>query len=325
LKRTLFLHLGPAKTGTSALQHVLRHHDGSAVLYPRVGLWADGSHHNLVLNFFADYTRPEMVREDAGILLDRIAEEARASDRNIVISSEILAGRRNLADFVQALQSRMGGEPLRVELLVFVREHYERAASLYNQRVKDAIFAEQRDPDVFLAEHAERLCYVNLLRRLRRSEFRLKVLSYHPAETTVARGLAHLGFAPHQIPVAPARNVSLSKIMLVATLMANRLASAPAQRERLIDALRGMPGVFAPPLFIFGAAAIAQAEPRFAADRVFLRRRFGVELPVPDLAGLEATLVIDEREFAGIAAAVQGLGDEGAALLDAVRPYVRAT
>src|SRR5215469_18919344 len=103
LTRTLFLHVGPAKTGTSAVQHFLQRHDNSVVIYPKVGLWADGSHHNLVLNYFGEYARPELVREDPAKLIVRIGDEARGSTRDIVISSEVLAGRKDIAQFVAAL------------------------------------------------------------------------------------------------------------------------------------------------------------------------------------------------------------------------------
>ena len=64
MKRKLYIHAGPPKTGTSALQYVLRDHDGSAVYYPKAGQWDDGSHHNLVLNFYGDDGQSQWVRED---------------------------------------------------------------------------------------------------------------------------------------------------------------------------------------------------------------------------------------------------------------------
>lgn len=179
MARALFLHLGPAKTGTSAIQHILSHHDGSVVLYPHVGLWGDGSHHNLVLNFYGEYQRPEMERENVGCLFARLADEAPASDRDLVISSEMLAGRKKIRDFANAIQTAAGCE-LRIVCVVVVREHRERAASLYNQRVKDAVFLEQRSPDEFLIEHPERICYAALLRRLRTAGIEVIVVNHHP-------------------------------------------------------------------------------------------------------------------------------------------------
>ena len=52
-------------------------------------------------------------------------------------------------------------------------EHFERAASLYNQRVKDAVTGEKRDPDEFLAAHAPGMCYANFLKRFRKTRFDL--------------------------------------------------------------------------------------------------------------------------------------------------------
>jgi hypothetical protein len=151
--RTLFIHVGPAKTGTSAIQDVLRKHDNSAVIYPKVGLWADGSHHNLILNFYEDYARPEVVRENIDGLLDRIGAEAGTSHRNVVISSEILGGRQRPGKFIRALAARLGPD-FEVEIVAGIREHFERAASVYNQRVKDAVTRETCDPDEFLVERA---------------------------------------------------------------------------------------------------------------------------------------------------------------------------
>lgn len=322
MTRKLYLHLGLAKTGTSAVQHILRDHDGSIVCYPKVGLWSDGSHHNLVLNFFGDCKRPEMVREDVEQLFARIGEEARASERNLVISSEILAGRRDIGDFIAALQRRLGD--VRVELLICVREHFERAASAYNQRVKDAIFGERRDPDLFLAGHTRALCYGNLLRRLRRSGFEAAVINYHPAENCVARVLTHLGFAAHQIPPVPVRNMSLSRKALVAMLAVNRIAVSPEQRNQLVTLLRGLSGFFAPSTFIFGPEAAAESERKFALDRKFLRRQFGIRLPAPGFPVSGNIFVIDEREFEEIETVARELGAAGAALRDSLRPYVHA-
>ncbi len=322
--RTLYLHLGPAKTGTSALQHILRHHDNTVVCYPKVGLWSDGSHHNLIFNFFEDYKRPEVVREDAGRLLASIAREARSSNRDLVISSEILAGRKNLNDFVEALQRHLGEEPLRVEILVTVREHFERAASLYNQRVKDGAFAETRDPDVFLAENAGNLCYANLLRRLRRTGFDLTVTSYHPANTFVARALGHLGFAPQHIVDAPARNVSLGTKALVAMLAVNRVARTAEERNRLVSTLRRFLRSRAPAQFIFLPEAAAAAEQKFSLDRQFLREQFAVELPVPQVISGPRAFTIDAREFTEISKAASRFGDRGNSFREAIRPYVRA-
>ena len=322
MTRTLFLHVGPAKTGTSAVQHILQRHDNGIVIYPKVGLWADGSHHNLILNYFGQYTRPEVVREDAAGLLARIGEEARRSNRNIVISSEILAGRQDLSAFCAALEGEIG-ESLRVELVVVVREHFERAASLYNQRVKDAVTAEKRDPDHFLVAHAQGMCYSNFLKRFQNTPFDICVLNYHPAEDCVARVLARFGFPQGQTVNQAPRNVSLSRKALVASLAANRVSVTEKERSRFVAALRRNPGFYAPSGFIFGTEAAFQAERKFRKDRNFLLRRFEVELPLAEFSESSMPFTIDQTEFSQISEVSAKFGSYGQKILDTVRPYVR--
>jgi hypothetical protein len=103
---TLFIHVGPPKTGTSAIQHLLRSHDDSVVIYPKTALWADGSHHNLAFNFYADFRWPEVVRIDTEAVFDQIAAQAHGTGRNIVISSERLLS-TDIGRFITALRSRL--------------------------------------------------------------------------------------------------------------------------------------------------------------------------------------------------------------------------
>jgi hypothetical protein len=321
LARTLYLHLGPAKTGTSAVQHILSRHDGSVVLYPRVGLWPDGSHHNLVLNYFGDFHRPDVAREDRGRLLAQIGEAARASNRDIVISSEILAGRRNLSAFVSALQTAIG-ENCRVVLVVVAREHRERAASLYNQRVKDAVTGETRTPDEFLIDRPERFCYEDLLRRSQKSGFELVVLNYHPAGDFVARCLACFGFPPDLVPPAPRRNVSFGRIALVATLAANRIPEARQVRPAFDARLEHLADRFQPADVLFGRDAVARVRNAFGADRKFLRREFSLRLPRPEKPEQTTPFAISGQEFSDICAAIQELGDNWAPIREQLGAFV---
>lgn len=318
--RTLFLHLGPAKTGTSAVQHVLSRHDDSVVCYPKVGLWHDGSHHNLVLNFFGNYRRPELVREDAGRLLARLGAAARRSRRNIVISSEALAGPRNLDDFAVAVQNAVG-EDLRVVLVVVVREHFERAASLYNQRVKDPVTSERCDPDEFLTGQTWRFCYANFLRRLLGTGYELEVVNYHPADGCVARCLGLFGFPADQIPEASIRNVSLSAKVLIALLAANRLGAKPRERARLEGALARLPDRAASSDIWFGRAAAAQVQPRIDADREYLAQQFGLVLPRVE-SREDRPFVLHKDDVIDLEKAMRRCDEFGAHARDIVARYV---
>jgi hypothetical protein len=319
--RTLFLHVGPTKTGTSAIQDILCRHDGSVVIYPKVGLWADGSHHNLVLNFYRDFARPEVVREDVAGLFSRIAAEAAASQKDVVISSEVLGGRQRPGKFVHALRQALGSD-FQPEILVGVREHFERAASIYNQRVKDGVTREQRGPDEFLVERMHGLVYAPMLRKLDHEKLRTSLIGYHPTADFVVRFLRRIGFPEERIPAPAQHNVSLSTKGLVATLTANRIAPCAEDRSRIFEALRRLPGFHGPSRFIFTKDPAHAAEPVFQEDRNFLQQDFGLEIEPPQITRSENTFRISEQEFDEISEATAHLEYLGAEFRTRLRMWV---
>jgi hypothetical protein len=319
--RTLFLHIGPAKTGTSAIQHVLSRHDRSVVIYPRHGLWFDGSHHGLVLNFFKDFRRAETVRENPQALFAAIGREAAQSERNVLISSEVFPG-RDVASFAAALLSHLGNG-FRVEVLAVIREHLERAASLYGQRVKDGFTAEKRTPDEFLARGWGALRYRNVLEALRRSGLAVTALDYHPATSCVMRFLMHVGFREHEIAGVPARNPAPATKALVALLAINRTARTPRSRERMVRAVAGLREYHAASKLIFRAEVASRAAQDWLPDRHYLGEQFAIALPPSQTDGAPEPFGIDELEFDEIGQATRWLGRDGAALRECLRAFVR--
>jgi hypothetical protein len=321
--RTLYIHVGPAKTGTSAIQRLLRAHDESVVIYPKVGLWDDGAHHNLVLNFFGYYIRPDITVVDPAILLADMAHALDASERNAVISSEMLSGRVDVGRLVNALSSLPMRHPMAVELLVVCRDHFELAASTYNQLVKDEVLRERQMPDDFLRSHGGEFGYEELIGRLRATGAKVTALNYHPAAGLVERFLCHIGFVPHQVPAAQMHNVSLSHKGLVAMLATNNLAMAAQQRQRVFDALRKMPGFFAASSFIFGVETVREMLPRFQADRQFLETQFGIRLPARELTNQAAGPRLGDADVYDIRAALAALGSEADAIVEFAAAYQR--
>ncbi len=322
MKRKLYIHAGPPKTGTSALQYVLRDHDGSAVYYPKAGQWDDGSHHNLVLNFYGDDGQSQWVREDIDDLFDRVAVGARDSHGPIVVSSEMLSGRGAPGEFIAALMSRLDGE-FDVEILFIVREHFERAASLYGQRVRSQFVRDKRGPDEYLTQRASVLCYAQMLLRLLETKFKVHLIDYEPSHDLVPRILRYMGFPEDRIEAPPMRNPSRAIKLLLTTLVANRLTSTRRDREKIVRSLGKLRQSFGPAQFIFGHDAAMAAEQKFARDREFLRKRFQFELRPPDLAAMENAFRIDEDEFAEISEIVAGLGPVGEQLREGLREFVR--
>jgi len=292
----------------------------TGVLYPKVGLWPDGSHHNLVFNFFGDYSRAEVVREYASELFARIASEAAASSRDVLISSESLAGHNRAPEFISALLARMGGG-FRPEIIFVVREHFERASSVYNQQVKDRATRERRDPADFLKARAKRLCYAPMLQNLARANCQLTVLSYHPAGDFVKRFLGHVGAAPDSSGEAAMHNVSLSTKALIATLAINRAVSSDLARNEMLAAIYALPGSFEPSKSVFSTDALALTEPVFERDRQFLHRNFDIELKTPR-SGSVTPFSLSEMDMEELTSALQGFDSRADAVRQEMVRYV---
>src|SRR5215469_1440715 len=146
LSRTLYVHLGPRKTGTTAIQGLLRRHRDAPVIYPRVGLWPDGAHHGLVFKFLGKERKGKVPAQSMKEMLDSVAASAAGSNRDVIISSEALHPGRDIAGFVDAVAQCLP-QPVKIEFLVICREHFSRASSWYNHRVRSG---ERDGPDAFL-------------------------------------------------------------------------------------------------------------------------------------------------------------------------------
>jgi hypothetical protein len=307
------------KTGTSAVQHFFRSHDNLSVIYPRVALWADGAHHNLVNNFYQDFRRPATVRSDWREMFAEIGRQA-AAGGDLLISSEGLPG-RDIGALVRELLPYLGEGPWQPEILIVFREHFSRAASLYNQVVKDGFTREQGDPDLFLSRENTHF-YAAMVQRLRRFGIPLTGVNYHPSSSFLPRFLAQLGIADSEAANNELRNVSLSVPGLIATLAANNVAQTPEDRGRYFDAVGRMRRFYAPSEFIFGAAAAEAAEVAFREDRRFLADEFGIELPAPDLAAQKSQFRLDPAELQEIAEVTRDLGAAGEAIVAFARKYL---
>jgi hypothetical protein len=299
------------------------------VIYPKAGIAAGSGHAGLVREYFQDKggigagSRKPRWNE----LLLQLGSEAAKSQKNIVISSEGLAkpygSCKDIGAFVRALAPLMSPPSLEVEVLIACREHLSWAGSIYNQRVKskNSGNSEQRDPDSFLRSVAPELQYASVIRKLRKTGFRITALNYHPSESWFHRYLSYVGFERSQIPGPQSRNASLSLPMLVAKLAANRVLKTEGELRRFARKLRTMNSTDGDSGSIFGPLACAEAEQWFAADRQFLADEFGIEFPTAEICRtgffLEAT-GLDE-----IAVAVKDMGSAGDAILEIAGKYLR--
>jgi hypothetical protein len=282
---------------------VLRDHDNSVVIYPRAGQWKGGAHHDLVYNYIVKFEHPQATRDDIDALFESIASEARRSQLPVLISSELLSAQRNGIEFIEALKSRLDGH-FDIEILFTIREHFERAASDYIQRVRSQGLVE--GPDRFLALHAPGLCYEPMLQRVMHADFRISLIPNHPAPGFVGRFLKHVGFPHDKIPEAPFLNQSIDVNALIATLAMNRAAPKDRARTKIILALRELRKRRSERQAIFGSKAMLKAEERIRIDREFLRSRFGFDLVAPNFVGARSAFWITQQERDEIAGLVSG-------------------
>ncbi|MFQ6538974.1 MULTISPECIES: hypothetical protein [Aphanothece] len=229
--RRLILHAGPHKTGTSSIQAVLRDHVFSAFHYPKTGQWPDGSHHNLVFSLVPELRRGDAEVLDAADLLEQLQRElADVQQQAFLISSEFLST-GCAARLVEWLVGHGLADPDGIRALLVERDLLSRAASLYNQAVKDPYVGETRSPDAWLSEEATSLRFEPIQAELRSAVTAVDVLSYEPAENLVQRVLMAAGAHQEELPdKMPWTNISMSEPVLKALLEVNRTVADPEER-----------------------------------------------------------------------------------------------
>ena len=332
LPRKLYLHVGPAKTGTTIIQSTLAEHDNSVVLYPKVGLAGSGAHHNLLWNFHGQRGRRQFVEADINELFAEIGQIATDSPLNIVISSESMMPpgdaakdiAANLDSFIRSLLPHFGPDPPEVEIVVVVREHFERAASYYSNQLQRRLRKGfKMTPDEVLLNCSQDLCYAETLIELAKLNLTVTVLNYSPREDWLHRFLKHVGFGEGPFPEISSRNISFAPATLIARLAANSVFSNDEEIREFMAELKDTLKSRSPSQFIFGKSAAAAADRIFGADREFLRENCGIVLAPPDIETEENMFFLDPPAFAEIAAAAASHGRKGKQIVEFAGRFVR--
>lgn len=257
-RRQLILHAGPHKTGTTSIQAVLRERSFEAFYYPKTGQWPDGAHHNLVFSLVPGLRRADAeVVEPEDLLLQLRNELAEVQNDTLLISSEFLATGCG-AQVLTWLITHEIVDPHGIQALLVERDLLSRAASLYNQAVKDPYVGETRSPDQWLEEEGPKLSLEPMLVDLQAAGAAVELLAYEPADSLVKRVLLAAGAYEDEIPPQiPWTNISMSEPVLMALLEVNRSIRDPLQRlekrARLFEDLQpafvpSTPAVFSPAL-----------------------------------------------------------------------------
>lgn len=162
-QKTLYIHIGWPKTGTSAIQKFLV--DNFEILqskydlfYPDFGRWNDGSHHNIA---FALRKNPycEMKSESEQVqYLKELKEIILSSNcRNILLSSECF----NLYD--NYIFKELFCDDFEIKIICYLRNQDQYIDSIYGQNVRDPFFKEKQSFRQFLDTFKEKLFYSKTL------------------------------------------------------------------------------------------------------------------------------------------------------------------
>ena len=281
MTRRLFVHVGPAKTGTTAIQSLFRDLSDPALTYPAAGQWPDGSHNLIAFALQGAQRWGAIEVPPLSELLPRMADELAAAPRDALISSEGLGQPALYRRLIDGLADTVAGFDQLIPILT-LRHPLERAASDYNQRVKDAQYGERALPDADLQGRiaAHRLC--PLIARWQQTAPEVRLLAYHPAQSLVARFCALID-RPDLAPLeAPWKNRSLGGVGLALLLIGNRVLPDAAARHRfLAEDMRTYPGLklWHGGSFPFSEAASARAmEAVVTPDIAAARTLHGIDL-----------------------------------------------
>ena len=235
MTRTLFLHVGPAKTGTSAIQAFFKSQQFSNLHYPQTGQWPDGSHHKLI--FAARGLRKYGVIDipDWDTLKSQLFDEIAATDKDILISSEICQ-----PDFMEVIRQLMARFELKLSVIMVYRNAVERASSVYNQDVKDPVIGLALKPDDFLKQNANKLRLRPVYERWCKAagNSQVCVLSYAGTKPLIERFCALINVNQSAGDTNKVFNRSMGGHALIAMLIANKLLPTEDQRRAFFDAMR---------------------------------------------------------------------------------------
>lgn len=232
--RQLILHAGPHKTGTSAIQKVLGDGTFKRFYYPKTGQWADGAHHQLVFSLIPELRRADAESLEPEELLLRLRKELHdVTHERLLISSEFLST-GCAARVVNWLVSHEITDSLGIRAILVERDVLSRAASLYNQAVKDPYVGETRSPDQWLKDEFDSLSLDQSVKQLQALGASVEVVPYEPASSLVPRVLLAAGAQMEELPEdIPWCNQSMSYPVLMELLAVNRRFKDPQKRIEL--------------------------------------------------------------------------------------------
>lgn len=169
MRKTVILHIGLPKTGTSFIQHTFHANKeylaGKQILYPVIGsdsCFADPGHHLLAFDLFK-YRRQDVADCYADALVGniwaRVTDEIIASDCEVAfLSSEVFALHNCYAEEIQRIRAEL--EQFDVHLVVALRDINDFIESFYRQNIHTGFVGSIED---LAAEHWDNLDWRRLV------------------------------------------------------------------------------------------------------------------------------------------------------------------
>lgn len=231
--RKLFVHVGPTKTGSSAIQALFKESRTREILYPETGRWPDGSHHKLVFSQRGIERYGLIDIPPWSQLLDSLEHEISNSGKNILISSEVCQ-----VEFIKNLLPLVKKYRLDLQPILVIRNPLERAASLYNQSVKDPVIGLNEEPDEFLTLRKDRFRIRPLYSSWLNICEKVITLPYRDKLPLVQRFCSAIDISINTDSLEKRYNRSMGGHALIAILIANKLLSKEEKRRDFFEQLR---------------------------------------------------------------------------------------
>lgn len=286
-KRSLYIHVGPAKTGTSAVQGTLRTTTPPGLSYPKTGQWGDGAHHLLVWALAGLKMRGDQSIPEIDDLLPALVEELDAAPGDVLISSEAFNAKTSGSALLEKLSPTLDRLSLDPVVVMAVRDPVARISSVYNQAVKDTVRAETRAPDTFMDEQWKSFRTVPAVNGWKRIGLPVTLIGYAPGESFVQRFLALIagpgtaadGALGDQSSEQLWPNRSISLPALITMLVANRALATHREKASFFESMcREAPDfVWQGPSFPFSDDATAVFLDRLESDLADLRELYGID------------------------------------------------